>query len=78
MQDVLIKEAVVADREETWVSESMDALRQSRLTALTAPQDFGGHGHEMYGLARICEELGKGYSSAGLCFGMHCMGTDVI
>jgi alkylation response protein AidB-like acyl-CoA dehydrogenase len=40
--------------------------------------DCGGHGHGLYGLARVCEELGKGYSSTGLCFGMHCVGTAVI
>jgi alkylation response protein AidB-like acyl-CoA dehydrogenase len=78
VQDVLVKEAVVADREGTWVSESMAALKESGLTALTAPVDCGGHGHGMYGLARVCEELGKGYSSAGLCYGMHCVGTAVI
>lgn len=78
VQDVLVKEAVIADKEGTWVSESMAALKESRLTALTAPVDCGGHGHGMYGLARVCEELGKGYSSAGLCFGMHCVGTAVI
>jgi alkylation response protein AidB-like acyl-CoA dehydrogenase len=78
VQDVLIKEAVIADRDGTWVAESMAALKASGLTALTVPVNCGGHGQGMYGLARVCEELGKGYSSAGLCFGMHCVGTAVI
>lgn len=77
-KDTVSKESVVADKEGRWVEESMAALKASRLTALTAPQDSGGFGHGMYALARICEELGKAYSSAGLCFGMHCVGTAVI
>ena len=76
--DIAVKEAVVADQDGVWVSETMNALKQSTLTALTAPINCGGHGHGMYALARVCEELGKGYSSAGLCFGMHCVGTAVI
>ena len=56
----------------------MLALKQSGLTALTVPPDCGGHGQGLFALARICEELGKGYSSAGLCYGMHCVGTAVI
>jgi len=77
-QDIVKKESLVADKEGTWVEQSMAALKKSGLTALTAPVDCGGHGHGMYALARICEELGKGYSSTGLCFGMHCVGTAVI
>jgi alkylation response protein AidB-like acyl-CoA dehydrogenase len=77
-QDVVLKEASLADKEGRWVSESMAALQESGLTALTAPVDCGGHGHGLYGLARICEELGKSYSSVGLCFGMHCVGTAVL
>ena len=77
-QDVVVKESIVADREGSWVKESMAALKESGLTALTVPVDCGGHGQGLYALTRICEELGKGYSSTGLCFGMHCVGTAVI
>jgi alkylation response protein AidB-like acyl-CoA dehydrogenase len=77
-QEIVRKESIVADKEGTWVAKSMAALKDSGLTALTAPVDCGGHGHGLYALARICEELGKGYSSTGLCFGMHCVGTAVI
>jgi len=77
-QDVVLKESVVADKQGAWVSASMSALKESGLTALTVPSNCGGHGQGLYALARICEELGKGYSSAGLCFGMHCVGTAVI
>ena len=77
-QEIVKKESLVADKKGTWVEKSMAALKESGLTALTAPVDCGGHGHGLYALARICEELGKGYSSTGLCFGMHCVGTAVI
>ena len=77
-QEIVRKESLVADKKGTWVEKSMAALKESGLTALTAPADCGGHGHGLYALARICEELGKGYSSTGLCFGMHCVGTAVI
>jgi isovaleryl-CoA dehydrogenase len=76
--DVVVKESLMADQKAIWVGRSMDALKSSGLTGLTAPVDCGGHGHGLYALTRICEELGKGYSSAGLCFGMHCVGTAVI
>ena len=77
-EGVVSRESVIADQEGRWVSESMAALKDAKLTALTAPQDCGGFGHGMYALGRICEELGKSYASAGLCFGMHCVGTAVI
>jgi alkylation response protein AidB-like acyl-CoA dehydrogenase len=77
-KDIVVKESSIADREGVWVRKTMEALKSSGLTALTAPLECGGHGHGMYTLARICEELGKGYASAGLCFGMHCVGTAVI
>lgn len=77
-QDVAAKEAPVADEKAQWVEKTMAALQQERLTALVVPTEIGGYGLGLYALARVCEELGKGYSSAGLCFGMHCVGTAVI
>lgn len=77
-EQVIEKEAMTADKSGVWVSESMKALTLSGLTALTVPATSGGHGQGLYGLVRICEELGKGYASAGLCFGMHCVGSAVI
>ena len=77
-REVIKKEALVADEKGTWMSETMQALKDSRLTALVVPEANGGHGMGLYALVRICEELGKAYSSAGLCFGMHCVGTAVL
>ena len=78
VNDIVVKESIHADKNASWVNESMKALKDSGLTALNVPTENGGHGHGLYALVRICEELGKGYSSAGLCYGMHCVGTAVI
>jgi alkylation response protein AidB-like acyl-CoA dehydrogenase len=77
-QDVVVKESIVADKEGIWMSQSMAALQSAGLTGLNVSVECGGHGHGLYALVRICEELGKAYSSAGLCFGMHCVGTALI
>jgi alkylation response protein AidB-like acyl-CoA dehydrogenase len=77
-QQVAVKEAAIADEKAEWVGKTMLALQQEKLTGLLVPEESGGHGLGLYALARVCEELGKGYSSAGLCFGMHCVGSAVI
>lgn len=74
----VVKERMVADKDGTWVKESMKALQEQNLTALVVPKETGGLGKGLYALARVCETLGKFYSSVGLCFGMHCVGAAVI
>ncbi len=71
-------EAPTADKNAEWVGKSMQALKDSRLTGLVIPQKYGGMGHGLFALVRVCETLGTAYSSAGLCFGMHCVGSAVI
>jgi alkylation response protein AidB-like acyl-CoA dehydrogenase len=77
-KEVAAKEALSSDRDGIWVAETMKALQGTKLMGLVVPKANGGLGHGLLALARISEELGKGYSSAGLCFGMHCVGTAVI
>lgn len=77
-KEVASKEALVADANGTWVKETMKALQESKLTGLVVPAAFGGLDHGLLSLVRVSEELGKSYSSAGLCFGMHCVGTAVM
>jgi alkylation response protein AidB-like acyl-CoA dehydrogenase len=72
------KDLTEADAHGTWVKDSMDALKQQKLTGLVVPEESGGFGHGLFALARVCETLGKSYSSVGLCFGMHCVGSAVI
>lgn len=75
---VVSSERIEADRNGTWVKESMKALQSQGLTGLVVPVELGGHGKGLFALARICESLGKSYASVGLCFGMHCVGSAVI
>lgn len=75
---VVAREAPVADEKAQWVKKTMASLQQEGLMALVVPKECGGYSHGLYALARVCEELGKAYSSAGLCYGMHCVGTAVI
>ncbi len=77
-RDVTAKEAIEADSNGTWVSETMNALMDTKLTGLLISKTLNGQGQGMYALVRICEELGKAYSSAGLCFGMHAVGSAVL
>jgi len=77
-KEVASKEALTADQNGSWIHETMQALKDSKLTGLMVPERHGGLGQGLFALARICEELGKSYSSAGLCFGMHCVGTAMI
>lgn len=72
------KERSTSDDKGLWVSDTIEALKRKKLTALVVPTESGGLGKGLYALARMCETLGKYYSSAGLCFGMHCVGTAVI
>lgn len=77
-EEIASKEALVADANGTWIENTMRALQQEKLTGLVVPSSFGGLDQGLLALVRISEELGKSYSSAGLCFGMHCVGTAVI
>lgn len=76
--EVAAPEAAIADRDGVWVEKTMHALQETKLTGLVVPVAQGGLGQGLYALVRISEELGKGYASAGLCFGMHCVGSAVI
>ena len=77
-EDVAAGEGPEADKQGKWVAQTMQALKETKLTGLLVPAAQGGMGQGLYALVRISEELGKAYSSAGLCFGMHCVGTAVI
>lgn len=77
-KEVALNEGPIADANGSWVTETMSALKANKLTGLVVPKTNGGLGGGLLALARISEELGKAYSSAGLCFGMHCVGTAVI
>jgi alkylation response protein AidB-like acyl-CoA dehydrogenase len=76
--NVVLKEGLEADKHGGWVRESMEALKTSKLTGLVVPAESGGMGQGLYAMVRVCEILGASYSSAGLCYGMHCVGSAVL
>lgn len=66
------------DREARWPAPTMRALAQAGLLGLTAPRSVGGLEGGMRGVVAVTEALARESASAGLCFGMHCVGTAVI
>lgn len=75
---VLRERAEQTDREACWPAEGIRALLQAGLGGLVVPRPLGGAGQGLYGLARICEILGRECTSTAICFGMHCVGSSVI
>lgn len=77
-ESTVAAEAARVDQEAKWPEESIRAMQQSGLAGLVVPQEAGGLGQGLYGLARACETIGSVSASTALCFGMHCVGTAVI
>ncbi|SFG04785.1 acyl-CoA dehydrogenase family protein [Pontibacter chinhatensis] len=71
-------EADAIDKEARWPEQSMRKLQQEGLGGFVVPLENGGLGQGLLGLAKACEILGEESASAGLCFGMHCVGTAMI
>ncbi|MCX2740313.1 acyl-CoA dehydrogenase family protein [Pontibacter anaerobius] len=72
------EEAPLVDKEAKWPEQSMRRLQREGLGGFVVPQESGGLGEGLLGLAQACELLGEESASAGLCFGMHCVGTAMI
>ena len=77
-QSVTARHAESDDRDARWPAETMRALADAGLMGLTAPRAVGGLEAGMRGLVGVSEILARESASAGLCFGMHCVGTAVI
>jgi isovaleryl-CoA dehydrogenase len=77
-RDVLRPNAESEDREARWPEPAIRALQAAGLTALNVPEQYGGHGLGLHGLATVSEALAQESPSAALCFAMHCVGTAVI
>ncbi|WP_266206051.1 acyl-CoA dehydrogenase family protein [Pontibacter kalidii] len=71
-------EAPVVDKEAMWPEQSMRRLQREGLGGFVVPKESGGLGHGLFGLAQACELIGEESASAGLCFGMHSVGTAMI
>ncbi len=76
--DVVARETALVDKEALWPKQSIQALKDSRLTGLVVPECYGGLGHGLELLAKVGEIIGQECASTGLCFGMHCAGAAVL
>ncbi|MDQ2667614.1 MAG: acyl-CoA/acyl-ACP dehydrogenase [Gemmatimonadota bacterium] len=77
-QTVTSRHADEDDRSARWPAETLAALAGAGLMGLVAPRSVGGLESGMLGLVSVSEALARESASAGLCFGMHCVGTAVI
>lgn len=68
----------MTDREARWPEEAIRALQEAGLGGLVVPAAHGGLGHGLYGMALVCEEVGRYCASSAISFGMHCVGSAVI
>lgn len=76
--ELLAANAEKTDVEAAWPVENMHALAHAGLMGLHVPVRLGGHGQGIFALALICEELARHCGSTAMCFGMHCVATQVI
>lgn len=76
--EVVAVHAEAEDREARWPEPGMRALADAGLLGLHVPEELGGHGEGLTGLAAISEVLATESGSTALCFAMHCVGTAVI
>lgn len=70
--------AAEVDERRIWPEHTFQALAGAGLMGLHVPEELGGHGQGLLGLAVLTETLGQACSSSAICYGMHCVGTAVI
>ncbi len=75
---VASKHAAACDEHAAWPEETLRALQAAGAGGLVVPERYGGLGHGLSGLLRVCDRLGEVDASAALCFGMHCVGTACV
>lgn len=76
--DVVAADAEEIDREARWPERALRAFQNAGLAGLVIPEQAGGLGHSLLGLAKVCEQIGRECASTALCFGMHCVASAVI
>lgn len=77
-KDVVAPSAGEIDRKALWPEPGVRALQREGLAGLVVPVAYGGQGHGLLALARVCETLGQECASTAICYGMHCVGASVI
>ena len=77
-REVVAPATEAVDRDARWPEAAIRALQQAGLGGLVVPAVYGGQGHGLLALARMCEVLGQECASTAICFGMHSVGASVI
>jgi len=77
-KDVVAPNAVAIDAQASWPEPGIRAMQQAGFGGLVVPVAYGGHGHGLLALAKVCELLGQECASTAICYGMHCVGASVI
>ncbi|WP_240754777.1 acyl-CoA dehydrogenase family protein [Parasulfuritortus cantonensis] len=77
-KDVVAPAAEATDRDARWPRQGIGALQQAGYGGLVVPCAYGGNGHGLLALAKVCELLGQECASTAICYGMHCVGSSVI
>lgn len=76
--DVVAPQSTETDEQARWPAASLRAMQDAGLGGLVVPEKFGGKGHGLFALTRVCEILGRECASSAICFGMHSVGSSVI
>ena len=77
-KDVVAPNAERTDKDARWPELGIRALQREGLGGLVIPTAYGGQGHGLAALVRVCETLGQECTSTAICYGMHCVGASVI
>lgn len=77
-REVVAPATEAVDRDAHWPEAGIRALQQAGFGGLVVPAAYGGKGHGLLALARVCEVLGQECASTAICFGMHSVGASVI
>ncbi|MBN8761093.1 MAG: acyl-CoA dehydrogenase [Thiobacillus sp. 65-69] len=77
-REVVAPGAAMVDAEANWPDAGIRAMQRAGLGGLVVPTAYGGMGHGLQALVRVCETLGQECASTAICFGMHCVGASVI
>jgi len=77
-QEHLAPHADEVDKTGKWPEKQIRALLEGGLGGLVVPTQFGGHGHGLTAVAKVCEILGRHCASTSMCFGMHLVGSAVL
>lgn len=77
-KDVVAPNVERTDRDACWPELGIRALQREGLGGMVIPTAYGGLGHGLMALVRVCEMLGQECASTAICYGMHCVGASVI